>query len=80
MKQTFEQEITEVLLPHAGERQHDEGGVDCLKRIIAERDEAHRALCFARSVIKSGEDWSETCEEIIGGAIVNTIPAKPLGQ
>lgn len=26
-------------------------------------------LCFARSVIQSGEEWSNQCEEIIGGAI-----------
>lgn len=28
-----------------------------------------RALAFAQSVIKSGESWSPTCDEIIGGAL-----------
>jgi len=28
-----------------------------------------RALAFARSVIKSGEPWTETCENIIGGLL-----------
>lgn len=28
-----------------------------------------RALSFAASCIKSGEPWSVTCEEIIGGAL-----------
>lgn len=27
------------------------------------------ALAFARSVIKSGESWTEQCETIIGGAL-----------
>jgi len=29
----------------------------------------HRALAFARSVIKSGEPWTDTCEDVIGGAL-----------
>jgi len=29
----------------------------------------YRALSFAKSVIKSGEPWSDTCEEIIQAAI-----------
>lgn len=34
--------------------------------------ELHHALAFAASVIKSGESWSATCEEIIGGALGKT--------
>lgn len=30
---------------------------------------AHQALGFAASVIKSGESWSATCEEVIGKAL-----------
>lgn len=36
------------------------------------RDEVERlraALAFARSVIKSGEPWTETCERVIDGAL-----------
>jgi hypothetical protein len=29
----------------------------------------HKALSFASSVIKSGEPWTSTCDEIIGGAL-----------
>lgn len=29
----------------------------------------HRALAFAASVIKSGEPWTQTCDEVIGGAL-----------
>jgi len=49
------------------------------KRQVAPRDEAaelraqvsrlQEALAFAQSVIKSGEEWSPTCDEIIGGAL-----------
>jgi hypothetical protein len=34
-----------------------------------EINELRKALAFAASVIKSGEGWSETCDEIIGGAL-----------
>lgn len=37
---------------------------EAARRIVAER-----ALSFAASVIKSGEAWSPTCDEIIGGAL-----------
>jgi len=33
------------------------------------KSEMYEALCFARSVIKSGEEWTDTCEKIINGAI-----------
>lgn len=40
------------------------------RREIAEQlRRAHRALSFARSCIKSGEPWTDTCEDIIGGAL-----------
>ena len=41
-------------------------------QIVSEQREIDRlraALVFARSVIKSGEDWSATCERVIGGAL-----------
>lgn len=31
--------------------------------------EAHQALAFATSTIKSGEPWTEKCEEVIGGVL-----------
>ena len=31
--------------------------------------EMYEALKFARSVIQSGEPWTDTCEKVIGGAI-----------
>jgi hypothetical protein len=34
-----------------------------------DRDKIIQALAFARSVIKSGEPWTDECEKIIGGAI-----------
>ena len=34
------------------------------------------ALAFARSVIKGGESWSGTCDEVIDGALTAT---KPIG-
>ena len=34
-------------------------------------DKLESALGFARSVILSGEPWTETCDDIIGGAIPN---------
>lgn len=37
--------------------------------IINERDRLRRALAFARSVIKSGEPWTATCEREIDGAL-----------
>ena len=32
-------------------------------------DELHEALHFARSVIKSGEPWTDMCESVIGNAL-----------
>jgi len=32
-------------------------------------NEAYRALAFASSCIRSGEPWTETCEEVIGTAL-----------
>ena len=29
----------------------------------------HRALAFAKCCIQSGERWTDTCEDIIGGAL-----------
>ena len=40
-----------------------------LERMRAENDRLREALAFARSVIKSGEPWTPTCEEVIGGAL-----------
>jgi hypothetical protein len=40
---------------------------------LAAKDEEiarlREALAFARSVIKSGESWTDTCERVIGGAL-----------
>lgn len=35
------------------------------------RNELYEALCFARSVIKSGESWTDECEKVIGGALAS---------
>jgi hypothetical protein len=35
----------------------------------AEVARLREALAFAASVIKSGESWTTTCEEMIGGAL-----------
>lgn len=45
-------------------------------QLVAERNELHTALRFARSAIKSGEPWSETCEEVIDGALAKVKGAK----
>lgn len=37
--------------------------------LIAASPALYEALHFARSVIKSGEPWTETCENIIGNAL-----------
>jgi hypothetical protein len=34
-----------------------------------EVERLREALAFAASVIKSGEPWTTTCEEVIGGAL-----------
>lgn len=41
------------------------------KAVLNEVVKLRRALGFARSVIKSGEPWTETCEQIIGGALAD---------
>lgn len=38
-------------------------------QLRAEIARLHEALAFAASAIKSGESWSATCEEMIGGAL-----------
>ena len=43
--------------------------IHTLLDVVNQRDILLRALIFASSVIKSGEEWTDTCEEIIGGAI-----------
>lgn len=43
-----------------------------LKMTVVERDptaELVKALAFAASVIKGGEPWTDTCEQVIGGAL-----------
>lgn len=37
--------------------------------VAAERDRLRGALAFAASVIKSGEPWTDRCEEVIGTAL-----------
>jgi hypothetical protein len=38
-------------------------------RLRAENERLRKALAFAASVIKSGESWTATCEDVIGGAL-----------
>jgi len=40
------------------------------------KSEMYRALSFAKSVIKSGEPWSDTCEEIIQEVFTNADDKK----
>lgn len=39
---------------------------------LARINRLEQALAFAQGVIKSGEPWSPTCDEIIGGALAET--------
>jgi hypothetical protein len=47
-KVTLTQQLCEVLAGHVGERGHNEGAVDVLCRIIAERDRAMTLLALDR--------------------------------
>jgi hypothetical protein len=51
----------------------DEDAVEIRETLIAYQGRRIRrlmeALAFARSVIKSGEPWTDECERIIGGAL-----------
>lgn len=47
-------ELVEVLLPHAGEAGNDEGAVEALQRIIAERDQARAELRSLKAETTSG--------------------------
>jgi len=38
-------------------------------RAIEENKELREALAFAKCTIKSGEPWTETCEEMIGSVL-----------
>jgi hypothetical protein len=40
-----------------------------MEGLEAENNRLYRALAFAASVIKSGESWTTTCDEVIGGAL-----------
>lgn len=42
---------------------------DEVRHYRAENARLHEALAFAASAIKSGESWTPTCEEMIGGAL-----------
>lgn len=42
---------------------------DLIFRHVAEITKLRTALGFAASVIKSGEDWTDTCEREIGGVL-----------
>jgi hypothetical protein len=48
----------------------EEAAKDWNKRAPVAAPDLLEALCFARSVILCGEPWTETCEQVIGGAIV----------
>jgi DNA replication initiation complex subunit (GINS family) len=47
------------------EAQHQES----LAMFAEENRKMRTALAFARSCIKSGEPWTDTCEDVIGGAL-----------
>jgi hypothetical protein len=40
-----------------------------VRRLRGENARLREALAFAQSVIKSGEPWTQTCEDVIGGAL-----------
>jgi len=40
-----------------------------LKSEVAQNERLRKALAFAASVIKSGESWTATCEDVIGSAL-----------
>lgn len=39
-------------------------------------NQARTALAFAQSVIKTGEPWTDKCEEVIGGALTALRPMR----
>jgi hypothetical protein len=54
-----------LLEKREAEQQHKES----LAMFAEENRKMRTALAFARSCIKSGEPWTETCEEMIGGCL-----------
>ena len=62
---TLEYRLCETLLPHAGERGRDESALDCLERIIRERDQALKILALDR--LKD--------DPLYGGTIHNEFPS-----
>lgn len=46
-------------------------------QLRAENARLYEALAFAASVIKSGESWTPTCEEMIGGALRGSSVTQP---
>lgn len=61
---------TTPLQDHEGRWPKREAGAPVVAR--DEAAELRAALAFAQSVIKGGESWSPTCDEIIGGALAAT--------
>jgi hypothetical protein len=51
------------------QNEHTRPGLCEVHLLCAALEEAAKALLLARSVIKCREQWSETCESEIGGAI-----------
>ena len=56
-QQTLEYQLCEALQSHAGERGHSEGAVDCLYRIIHERDQALLCLALDRLARRREVEW-----------------------
>jgi len=59
-----------------GLEQQRDAAVAASNKDLEARREAHaevmryrRALAFARSCIKSGEPWTDTCEDVIGSLL-----------
>jgi hypothetical protein len=57
---------TEAMLALEGELQARQDEID---RLREERRRLREALAFAQSAIKSGEPWTQTCEDVIGAAL-----------
>lgn len=72
MRKQIEELKTELAI---AQQTRDAAQAQSNKDLFAKREaeeqvkKLRHALAFARSVIKSGEPWTQTCEEIIGGAL-----------
>lgn len=68
-------ELLGLLSSHVGETGESEGAVDVLKRLIQERDDAHRAIEDLKDIAQTFEDAAETLEQEHATALPAAIAA-----